>query len=135
MDFNGDGERSGAILQRIKDVITGHADRIREIEFRGTRPHFNRSFGKSQDFEVVTFAEEGVVGWTEAMEMAESQVDAVAFPSLHTISMVDVAFDSKVLPGIRFNAFESCLRKRHSHNVGLIRKLTLARCHNIGSMM
>ena len=32
------------------------------------------SFGKSQDLEVVTFAEEGVVGWTEAMEMAESQV-------------------------------------------------------------
>ena len=35
MDFNGDGESSGAILQRIKDVITGNADRIREIEFRG----------------------------------------------------------------------------------------------------
>ena len=46
--------------------------------------------------------------------------------------MLDVAFDSEVLPGIRFNAFESCLPKRHSHNVGLIRKLTLARCHNIG---
>ena len=94
---------------------------------------FLESFGNCQRLEVITFYGDAITGWTKAMqtinEMAlESQVDAVPFPGLHTISITRAPLGGE--EDINFKVLESWLRERHNHNLGL-RTLSLTSCRRI----
>lgn len=97
---------------------------------------FITCFGNWQHLEHITFCEDGIVGWNEAVRTINSMgletlAEAVAFPSLRSISMSGATSGDE--KGIDFKAFESWLRNRNKRNIGL-RKLTLSSCCNINEV-